>query len=86
MVYSFYLPIWFQAIKGDSPQDSGLSLLGFLLSVVVFVMASGIGATVVGYYTPFMILGGAFCIIGSALISTFEVGTGIGMWIGYQVR
>ena len=84
--YSFYLPIWFQAIKGDSPQNSGLSLLGFLLSVVVFVMFSGIGTTVLGYFTPFMMIGGAILIVGGALISTFEVETGSAIWIGYQVR
>lgn len=85
VIYSFYLPIWFQAIKGDSSQSSGISLLGLLLSTVVFVMFSGIGTSVLGYYTPFMIIGGAISIVGSALISTWEVNTGSGTWIGYEV-
>ena len=85
VVNSFYLPIWFQAIKGQSPQGSGISLLALLLSTVVFVMISGIGATVLGYYTPFAIIGGAILIVGSALLTTWEVDTSSGIWIGYQV-
>ena len=85
VVNSFYLPIWFQAIKGQSPQGSGISLLALLLSTVVFVMISGIATTVLGYYTPFMIIGGAILVVGSALLTTWEVDTGPGVWVGYQV-
>ncbi|KAL8951919.1 MAG: hypothetical protein Q9222_002138 [Ikaeria aurantiellina] len=85
VIFAYYLPIWFQAIQGKSSQDSGLSLIALLLTVVVFVMAAGIATSAVGYYTPFMIVGGAVSIVGSALISTWRVDSGAGMWIGYQV-
>ncbi|MCJ1435674.1 hypothetical protein MMC27_005049 [Xylographa pallens] len=85
VVCSYYLPLWFQAIQGKSPQNSGLSLLPLLLSNVVFVIASGIATSVLGYYTPFLILGAALGIVGSALISTWQVDAGPGQWIGYQV-
>ena len=85
VVFSYYLPIWFQAVQGKSPQNSGLSLIPQLLSVVVFVIASGIATSVFGYYTPFLILGAAMSIVGSALISTWEVDAGRGQWIGFQV-
>ncbi|KAL8710245.1 MAG: hypothetical protein Q9220_005176 [cf. Caloplaca sp. 1 TL-2023] len=85
VVFAYYLPIWFQAIQGKSPQNSGPSLIALLLSVVVFVMASGIVTSVVGYYTPFLIVGAAVAVVGSALISTWRVDSQPGMWIGYQV-
>jgi MFS family permease len=85
VVFAFYLPIWFQAIQGKSPQSSGLSLLPLLLSNVLVVGIAGVGTSVWGYYTPFMYLGGALCIVGAALISTWQVDTGPGQWIGYQV-
>jgi MFS family permease len=84
VVYSFYLPIWFQGIQGKSPQSAGLSLLPLLLSQVVLVILGGIVTSVCGYYTPLLILGGAISIVGSALITTWEVDTGAGKWIGYQ--
>lgn len=86
VVYAFYLPVWFQAIQGKSPQKSGLSLLPILLSNVVAVIASGIAISKVGYYSPFLIIGAAVSIVGAALISTWQVNAGPGLWIGYQVR
>jgi MFS family permease len=85
VVYSFYLPVWFQGIQGKSPQSAGLSLLPLLLSQVVLVIAGGIVTTICGYYTPLLILGGVVSIVGSALITTWDPDTGTGKWIGYQV-
>ncbi|KAK5065411.1 hypothetical protein LTR84_001249 [Exophiala bonariae] len=83
--YAFYLPIWFQVIQGESPQSSGLSLLPLLLSNVIAVMVVGLATSKLGYYTPFMIVGGVVVILGSALITTWTVNVGAGKWISYQV-
>jgi hypothetical protein len=85
IVLNFYLPIWFQVIKGKTPQDSGLALIALLLSNVVAVIAGGIATSQFGYYTPFMMAGSAILIVGTALISTWNVSTSTGIWIGYQV-
>ncbi|KAL6721753.1 hypothetical protein ACLMJK_000858 [Lecanora helva] len=85
VVYAFYLPIWFQVIQGKNPQNSGLSLLPQLLSIVIAVIGGGIATSVVGYYTPFMIAGSAILVAGSALITTWQVDIGPGTWIGYQI-
>lgn len=86
VLYSFYLPIWFQVIQGKSPSSSGLSLLPLLLSNVFSVIGGGIATSVLGYYTPFMILGSAVLVVGSALITTWQASAGPGLWIGFQVR
>lgn len=85
VIYAFYLPIWFQVIQGKSPQKSGLSLLPLLLSNVLAVISCGISTSIAGYYTPFLIIGSALLIVGSALITTWTVNIGAGIWIGYQV-
>jgi MFS family permease len=85
VLYAFYLPIWFQVIKGKSPQKSGLSLLPLLLSNVLAVISCGVSTSLVGYYTPFLIVGSALLIVGSALITTWSLNIGAGIWIGYQV-
>jgi len=52
----YYIPIWFQAIKGVSAVESGIRNLPMILGLVIISIGSGIGITLIGYYTPFMIL------------------------------
>ncbi|KAI4721944.1 MFS general substrate transporter [Aureobasidium sp. EXF-10727] len=84
VLYAFYLPIWFQVVQGKSPQKSGLSLLPLLLSNVLAVITTGIATSLVGYYTPFLIVGSGILIVGSALLTTWSVNISAGIWIGYQ--
>ncbi|KAI9040793.1 MDR family MFS transporter [Aspergillus affinis] len=81
----YYLPIWFQAIKGDSADQSGIHNLPTVLSVVVFAIASGLSVTVVGYYTPFMIAGSMVMAIGAGLLLLFGVDIPLSMWLGFQI-
>jgi hypothetical protein len=81
----YYLPIWFQAVKGASAVSSGLMNLPMLISVVVMSLVAGAAVTVWGYYTPFMIAGTVAMSIGFGLISTFKPDTGSPTWIGFQV-
>lgn len=52
MVMMYYLPIWFQAIKGASALNSGIMLLPMILSAVVASLSSGFMVAKLGYYTP----------------------------------
>lgn len=61
-------------------------MLPLFLSNVLAVMISGIATSIVGYYTPFLIVGSSILIVGSALLTTWSVNIGAGIWIGYQVR
>ncbi|KAL5341493.1 major facilitator superfamily domain-containing protein [Aspergillus crustosus] len=81
----YYLPIWFQAIKGSSATKSGIMNLPMLLSSVIFAMLSGVFVTTVGYYTPLMYLSPVLMTIGAGLLTTFTPETGHPAWIGYQV-
>lgn len=48
---SYYLPIWFQAIKGVSAVQSGIDLLPLILPTVILAIVSGILVAIVGYYS-----------------------------------
>jgi hypothetical protein len=85
MVSLYYLPIWFQAIKGVSAVKSGIMLLPLVLSVVVGTISSGIIISRVGYYTPFFILSSVLMPVGAGLLSTFTPTTNHSKWIGYQI-
>ncbi|KAF2725269.1 MFS general substrate transporter [Polychaeton citri CBS 116435] len=85
MVVIYYVPIWFQVIKGVSAVKSGIDTIPAVLSLVVGAIGSGqiIGRT--GYYTPFAMASAVIMPIGAGLISTWGVHTQSGMWIGYQI-
>jgi hypothetical protein len=85
LIVIFYLPIYFQAVKGSTATKSGIEILPLLLSVVISSLAGGILVTVFGYFTPFMIGGMALFTIGCGLLSTLGVDTSFGKWFGYQV-
>ncbi|KAF7533874.1 hypothetical protein G7054_g6688 [Neopestalotiopsis clavispora] len=85
MIFVYFLPIWFQAIKEVSAVDSGIRLLPLTLAMVVASMSTGILTSKIGYYTPFLITGVCVMSVGAGLLTTLEVGTGSGKWIGYQI-
>lgn len=84
MVMIYYLPIWFQAIKGVSAVKSGIMTLPIILTLVIANIIGGVVVTRIGYYTPFMIASSIFMSIGSGLISTFTPTTHHSKWIGFQ--
>ncbi|TVY38445.1 Aspyridones efflux protein [Lachnellula occidentalis] len=80
----YYLPIWFQAVKGASAVKSGIMNLPMLLSLVVTSVLSGIGVTVMGYYAPLMIVSSILSAIGTGLLYTLTPESNHSYWIGYQ--
>lgn len=85
MVLIYYLPIWFQAIKGVSVIKSGIMLLPMILSTVFGSLSSGVVISRLGYYTPFFLLSSVLMPIGAGLLVTFTPTTSHSKWIGYQV-
>lgn len=56
-----------------------------VVSMIISSALGGLLVNLVGYYTPLMFLGSALLTIGSGLCTTFQVHTGNGKWIGYQI-
>lgn len=85
-VFQYFLPIWFQAIKGMTPFVSGTRVLPTTLGTVVFSFIAGIGVSATGYYTPFMILSsGLLASSASAVAATWRPSTSNATLIGYQI-
>ena len=85
VVMTYYLPIWFQAIKGVTAVKSGIMLLPLMLGFVASSILAGITITRVGYYTPALIFSTIVTSVGAGLITTFMPTTARPEWIGYQV-
>ena len=80
----YFLPIWFQAIKGASPVKAGIMSLPLVLGIVAASISAGILTKKTGFYAPWMILSSILTPIGSGFISTFTPHSSHSAWIGYQ--
>ena len=84
-VVLYYVPIWFQAVKGDSAEKSGVDILPLILGNVLFSVISGGLVSAIGYYAPFYIVSSILVSVGSGLLSTFKTNTLHPTFIGVQV-
>lgn len=81
----YYLPVWFQAIKGVSAVKSGIMTIPLVLSLVVGSVIAGVCVSRLGYYTPFMLISTTLMSIGAGLLTTLTPTTAHPQWISYQV-
>ena len=81
----FYLPFYFQAVKGTTAEGSGIRTIPYLVSITLASIVIGGSITTFGWYTPFMWFGAAIFTIGSGMLYMLQVGSGAGRWIGYQI-
>ncbi|KAL4812088.1 MFS general substrate transporter [Aspergillus spinulosporus] len=81
MVY--YIPIWFQAIRGASAVRSGIDSLPVILANVVGIILSGALTTSLGYYAPFFIASSVITSVGAGFTTTFTVDVSQSRWVGF---
>lgn len=81
----YYVPIWFQAVKGTSAVKSGIDTLPMILGLVIFSIIAGGLVTTFGYYTPVMIVSSVLMSIGAGLLTTLRPDSYSGYWISYQL-
>ncbi|CRG92865.1 Putative HC-toxin efflux carrier TOXA [Talaromyces islandicus] len=81
----YNIPTYFQAIKGLSPQSSGVRTIPMILATSATSLISSLVISRVGIYQPFLIAGAALASIGAGFIYTFDLNTSLGKQIGYQI-
>ncbi|KAL5531126.1 hypothetical protein ACEPAG_4002 [Sanghuangporus baumii] len=81
----FFLPFYFQAVKGTTAEKSGICSIPYLVSVSLASVISAGAIIKIGYYSPFMWAGAAIFAVGSGLLFTLQTSSSTGVWIGYQV-
>ena len=84
MTMVYYVPLWFQAIRGVSAIKSGIDVLPMILALAIAGIAAGFLVTRIGYYTPFLIATSVITSIAAGLITTWTPDTLHPQWIGYQ--
>ncbi|KAJ5579705.1 Major facilitator superfamily domain general substrate transporter [Penicillium hispanicum] len=81
----YYLPEYFQAVKGADPIQSGVDNLPMVIAIGFFVLGGGITVSVTGHAMPFMVIGSAIATVANGLFYTMNIDTSTGKWIGYQI-
>lgn len=84
-VLAYYLPVWFQAVKGVDAVESGIRILPTVVSLIIGAFMGAFITKKSGYYVPVVIISSVLGPAGMGLITTFKPGTSHQMWTGYQV-
>ena len=85
LVHSYYLPIWFQAIKNTSAMRSGVNMIPYMAANAIFALLAGVFVSKKGLFSVPSIVGCAIGTIGSGLLATIKPSTSAPHWIGYQI-
>ncbi|PLB54151.1 MFS general substrate transporter [Aspergillus steynii IBT 23096] len=85
MVLAYYLPIYFQSVRGRTAIMSGVDMLPNILSQLVAAVGSGILMGKIGYYLPWAFFGAVLTTIGNGLLTMLSPTTPTGQWVGYQI-
>lgn len=80
----YYLPLYFQLVKGSSARASGIQNLPFLVTMLFSPIATGALVSTFGFYVPFMWLGAILVTLGSGLLSTLRVDSTGGIVSAFQ--
>jgi hypothetical protein len=81
----YFLPLYFQFVKADSPILAGVRILPYVVFQSVIAIVSGWAVGKTGYYVPWFIFAGVLCIPGAALLYTANQYTPLANIYGYQV-
>ncbi|KAI0002657.1 efflux pump [Xylariaceae sp. FL0662B] len=85
MVHSYYLPIYFQAVRDVQPTLSGVYLLPSILAQLVSSGLAGFVVSKIGYCLPALLLSSVMVAIGGGILSLLDPETPTSKWVGYQI-
>ncbi|KAI8957488.1 major facilitator superfamily domain-containing protein [Daldinia sp. FL1419] len=81
----YYTPIWFQAVKDTTAEQSGINFLASSGPMALTAVFSGILTTKSGYYIPQMYFSSAISSVASGLIYRYSLETSTAYWVGTLV-
>ncbi|PCD34037.1 hypothetical protein FGRA07_09192 [Fusarium graminearum] len=81
----YFLPLYFQEVKGATALQSGIQCIPLILCNVVGSLSSGLLTTKLGHYFPSLYLSMVLTCIGAGLFVTLRPGTETAPVVGYQV-
>ncbi|KAK5076895.1 hypothetical protein LTR64_005625 [Lithohypha guttulata] len=84
LIHTYYLPIWFQAIKDKTAIESGIATIPYMLINALFSLAAGVFVSKNGLFAPPAIAGCFIATIGAGLLATLQPNTTTATWAGFE--
>ncbi|KAF7547655.1 hypothetical protein G7Z17_g7589 [Cylindrodendrum hubeiense] len=81
----YNLPIYFQAIQGNTPVESGIKMIPSILSTALATLIGSVAIGKLQVFQPFLLAAGIIATLGVGLIYTFNINSGLGPIVGYQI-
>ncbi|KAF1841192.1 MFS general substrate transporter [Cucurbitaria berberidis CBS 394.84] len=85
LAMTYYIPLYFQFVKGDGALEAGVRLLPLIMFMVVASMANGFLMPRYGLIPVWYIGGSALALIGTALMYTVDNNTSNAKIYGYNI-
>lgn len=82
---AFYIPLWFQVVRGFSAEKSGVHTLPMVLATTISAGLTGACVEKMGYYTPFMFGGALIEAAGAGLLGTISTDLSFRTFAGFQI-
>ncbi|CAI6080605.1 hypothetical protein V2G26_011931 [Clonostachys chloroleuca] len=82
-VLEYYLPTYYQTVRGYSPAKSGYLMFPIIVGATIGSLIHGTGTSTFGHYGPFMLFASVIMPIAAGLVTTFEVDTSMVKLIMY---
>ncbi|KAH8158726.1 hypothetical protein CIB48_g9533 [Xylaria polymorpha] len=76
-VLEYYLPTYYQTVRGYSPARSGYMMFPIIIGATIGSLVHGAGTSAFGHYAPFMLFASVVMPVASGLITTFKIDTGL---------
>ncbi|GAW18775.1 hypothetical protein ANO14919_082570 [Xylariales sp. No.14919] len=81
----YFLPVYFQGVRGYDPTYSGVALLPTILVLIPLAAIGGGTMSKFGKYKPTHYIGFGLLIIGFGLFTLLDENSSTGQWVGFQI-
>ncbi|KAK2063214.1 major facilitator superfamily transporter [Colletotrichum caudatum] len=85
LIHSYFLPLWFQTVKGQSAVSSGVNMIPYVATNALFSLFSGIFVSVVGYFVPPAVAGGMIATAGCGVLLLLSQDSSTAQWAGFEI-
>lgn len=82
-VLEYYLPTYYQVVRGYSPSQSGYMMFPIIIGATIGSIAHGVGTSALGHYAPFMLLASVAMPVAAGFITTFKTSTTPAQLVAY---
>ncbi|KAK1993353.1 major facilitator superfamily transporter [Colletotrichum falcatum] len=85
LIHSYFLPLWFQGVRGESAISSGVDMIPYVATNAVFSLLAGVFVSAVGYFVPPAVVGAAVATAGCGVLLLLSRDSPTAQWVGFEI-